>query len=306
MAAARARSPRRWTCRRRWGGGFGPRPVLRDRLLALWVRTEATRLTNLRASIARTSGTPGPEGSVGKLAYAEENQQVYELCIDLMGADGMRYGSDYPKVRPGEVAIGSSDLHKAFLRARANSIEGGTSEVMRNILGERVLGLPGEPRADKESAWKDVPGREAPGRGARDRGRSVAVTGGGAAAPTGGTPSSTAASRPNGSSRGGTWWASSSRPGTPYWPTSGVATGVSPPWCRNDSGATGALGVDRSPAMLAAASGHRRRTPSSRATSQPSSGPGSSTWCWPTPRCNGSGPRRGPRPLEPRLVAPAW
>ena len=144
--------------RARWGGGRSAHAlVLRDRLLSLWVRTEATRLTNLRASIARTSGTPGPEGSVGKLTYAEENQQVYELCIDLMGADGMRYGSDYPKVRPGEVAIGSSDLHKAFLRARANSIEGGTSEVMRNILGERVLGLPGEPRADKESAWKDVP-----------------------------------------------------------------------------------------------------------------------------------------------------
>ena len=55
------------------------------------------------------------------------------------------------------MAIGTTDVHKAFLRARANSIEGGTSEVMRNILGERVLGLPGEPRADKDLAWKDVP-----------------------------------------------------------------------------------------------------------------------------------------------------
>jgi alkylation response protein AidB-like acyl-CoA dehydrogenase len=53
--------------------------------------------------------------------------------------------------------MGTTDLHKAFLRARANSIEGGTSEVMRNILGERVLGLPGDVRTDKELAWKDVP-----------------------------------------------------------------------------------------------------------------------------------------------------
>jgi len=131
--------------------------VMKDRVMAAWVRSEVTRLTNLRASQARRKGTPGPEGSVAKLAFAEENKRIYELCVDLMGAQGMLYSSDYPKVRPEHVAIGTTDVHKAFLRVRANSIEGGTSEVMRNILGERVLGLPGEPRADKELAWKDVP-----------------------------------------------------------------------------------------------------------------------------------------------------
>jgi hypothetical protein len=60
-------------------------------------------------------------------------------------------------VRPKFVSMGSSDVHKSFLRVRANSIEGGTSEVMRNILGERVLGLPGDVRSDKDLAWKDVP-----------------------------------------------------------------------------------------------------------------------------------------------------
>jgi alkylation response protein AidB-like acyl-CoA dehydrogenase len=144
--------------RERWHGDTTSHAAaLRDRLVAAWVRSEVTRLTNLRASQARREGTPGPEGSVAKLGFAEENKRIYELCVDLMGAEGMLYGSDYPKIRPGHVAIGTTDMHKAFLRARANSIEGGTSEVMRNILGERVLGLPGEPRSDKGVAWKDVP-----------------------------------------------------------------------------------------------------------------------------------------------------
>jgi alkylation response protein AidB-like acyl-CoA dehydrogenase len=125
--------------------------------MALWASNEAARLTNLRASIARGVGTPGPEGSVAKLAFAELNQKIYELCMDLMGAEGMLYGSDYPLVRPKESAMTSGDMRKAFIRMRANSIEGGTSEVMRNIIGERVLGLPGEPRSDKDVAWKDVP-----------------------------------------------------------------------------------------------------------------------------------------------------
>ncbi|MGH9082727.1 MAG: acyl-CoA dehydrogenase family protein [Acidimicrobiales bacterium] len=144
--------------RERWKGDTSAHALaLRDRLVATWARQEVARLTNLRASVSRRAGTPGPEGSVAKLAFAEENKRIYELCVDLLGPEGMLYGSDYPKIRPRHVAIGTTDVHKAFLRARANSIEGGTSEVMRNILGERVLGLPGEPRADKQLAWKDVP-----------------------------------------------------------------------------------------------------------------------------------------------------
>jgi alkylation response protein AidB-like acyl-CoA dehydrogenase len=130
---------------------------MRNELLQAWVRNEVGRLTNWRASDLRKAGTPGPEGSVAKLAFAEENQRTSELCVDLAGAAGMIMNKPYERVRPTESAFNSGDSRKAFLRMRANSIEGGTSEVMRNIIGERVLGLAGEPRADKDIPWKDVP-----------------------------------------------------------------------------------------------------------------------------------------------------
>ena len=130
-------------------------PVDRDRVTDLWLRAEVNRLTNIRAAQLRTAGTPGPEGSVAKLAMAELNKAIYSLAIDLMGPEGMLYDS-YEFARPRH-ALFSDDMHKNFLRARANSIEGGTSEVLKNIIGERVLGLPGDVRVDKVDPWKDVP-----------------------------------------------------------------------------------------------------------------------------------------------------
>jgi alkylation response protein AidB-like acyl-CoA dehydrogenase len=131
-------------------------PARRDELLRLWVEAEVTRLTNLRAAQLRRKGTPGPEGSVTKLAFAELNQRIYAFCVHLMGPDGMLYG-DYTMRRPEEVSLTAGDPRHQFLRARANSIEGGTSEVLRNILGERVLGLPGDVRTDRDLPWRDVP-----------------------------------------------------------------------------------------------------------------------------------------------------
>jgi alkylation response protein AidB-like acyl-CoA dehydrogenase len=132
-------------------------PVLRDRLVKLWVQAETLRLTNMRARQLRKAGTPGPEGSVSKLASAELNQRIYELCVDLLGAEGMLYPDGYQMRRPERAGMTSRDVRWSFLRSRANSIEGGTSEIMRNILGERVLGLPGEPRVDKDVPWSQVP-----------------------------------------------------------------------------------------------------------------------------------------------------
>jgi alkylation response protein AidB-like acyl-CoA dehydrogenase len=131
-------------------------PARRDELMKLWCDSETARLTNIRAAMARVGGNPGPEGSTGKLAFAENNKAIYAFCMDLRGADGMLV-SDYEMIRPTSALSLTGDMTKMFLRSRANSIEGGTSEIMRNILGERVLGLPGEPRTDKDMPWSKVP-----------------------------------------------------------------------------------------------------------------------------------------------------
>jgi alkylation response protein AidB-like acyl-CoA dehydrogenase len=128
-----------------------------DQLLRLWVEAEALRLTVIRANQARKTGTPGPEGSTAKLHWADLNKKITSFAVDLLGADGMAFEAGYEFTRPTESSSRSRDPHKAYLRARANSIEGGTSEIMKNILGERVLGLPGEPRVDKNIPWRDVP-----------------------------------------------------------------------------------------------------------------------------------------------------
>jgi alkylation response protein AidB-like acyl-CoA dehydrogenase len=129
----------------------------RDRLMTLWVEAEVARLTNMRARALRRAGTPGPEGSVAKLVGAELNKRVYELCVDLLGMTGTLFPTNYEMRRPDRaIYAGGADARHTFLRSRANSIEGGTSEIMRNILGERVLGLPGDPRVDKDVAWSEV------------------------------------------------------------------------------------------------------------------------------------------------------
>jgi alkylation response protein AidB-like acyl-CoA dehydrogenase len=127
----------------------------REQVMRLWIRAEVHRLTNIRANQNRRMGDPGPEGSIGKMESANLNKAIYEAMIDLMGADGMLYGT-YEMRRP-ETAAGGSTRQQRFLRPRANSIEGGTTEVMQNILGERVLGLPGDVRVDREVPWSEVP-----------------------------------------------------------------------------------------------------------------------------------------------------
>jgi alkylation response protein AidB-like acyl-CoA dehydrogenase len=114
------------------------------------------RLTNIRASQNRAVGTPGPEGSISKLAMAEAHKDISECAVDLLGAHGTLFLEGYPMARPQTTALWDNP-QQAFLRSRANSIEGGTTEIMKNILGERVLGLPGDMRVDKDRPWSEVP-----------------------------------------------------------------------------------------------------------------------------------------------------
>ena len=137
-------------------------PVRRDRLARLWIESEIVRLTMQRAEQARDQSTPGPEGSIGRLMVSEHQQRAFELIVDLLGPEGMLI-SDYVMRRPeliGETALGADDkvdLQKGFLTTRGSTIGGGTTEISRNILGERVLGLPKEPAPDAQLPWSQIP-----------------------------------------------------------------------------------------------------------------------------------------------------
>ncbi|MGI5287529.1 acyl-CoA dehydrogenase family protein [Nonomuraea polychroma] len=151
---------------RRGGGMVGPvldawhaRPELRthdlhQRLLALWVEAEVTRLSGARLREQLVAGQPGPEGSGMKLSFAKLNQALSGFEVEFerdLGYD------DWTFRRSEDVDFYGRGPGYRYLRAKGNSIEGGTSEILRNIIAERVLGLPSEPRVDKDVPWKDLP-----------------------------------------------------------------------------------------------------------------------------------------------------
>lgn len=152
-------------------------PVYRDKVSDAWIRAELHRLTALRADQLRERGTPGPEAAVGKLSFSLLNAQLANLCVDLLGPTGLTYG-DYGALLsqsrqrwdPDAVVGPAGALHnapdvwasdeqilQAFLRSTANGIEAGSVEIMRNITAERVLGLPSEPRTDRDQPWEQLP-----------------------------------------------------------------------------------------------------------------------------------------------------
>ena len=122
--------------------------VIRDRLMKSAIESRIIKITGFRAAAARKAGKqPGPEGSITKLHSTSYNQRLQNLAVDVLGIAGAAWvASD----RETEGSV------RGFLRSRANTIEGGTSEIMKNILGERVLGLPKEPDVSKDVPWSEL------------------------------------------------------------------------------------------------------------------------------------------------------
>lgn len=131
-------------------------PGTQAELLAWWVETEVTRLAGLRLRQQLEAGVPGPESSAMKLAFARQAQEISGLALELAPEEGLLY-DDWTMTRTERPSFLGRGPGFRYLRAKGNSIEGGTSEIMRNVVAERVLGLPADHRPDKGIPFKDVP-----------------------------------------------------------------------------------------------------------------------------------------------------
>ena len=126
-------------------------PVVRNKVMRLWAQEQIRGWTNARVRAALSAGqSPGAASSIGKVHQATLNQQIQDLVVDLLGSDAIAWlATEDPDALPRDV--------KGMLRSLANGTEGGTTDINKNILGERVLGLPKEPDPWKGKPWKDIP-----------------------------------------------------------------------------------------------------------------------------------------------------
>jgi alkylation response protein AidB-like acyl-CoA dehydrogenase len=117
----------------------------RQRIADIWIRTEIGRYLGMRTMTAALRGErPGPEGSVAKLAGTALAVDIGRIAVDLLGPYGVA-GDEFTKWKV------------RFLGSPGWRLGGGTDEVNRNVVAERVLGLPGEPRTDDVIPWRDLP-----------------------------------------------------------------------------------------------------------------------------------------------------
>jgi alkylation response protein AidB-like acyl-CoA dehydrogenase len=139
-------------------------PVLRDHLIKLVTEERALQMTNLRGYASREAGKPpGPEGSITKLLLSSLSQRIANAALDIRGLAALAdadYGPDdrefYARMAEG-ARLPDSLITRSFLASRSQTIRGGTSEIQRNIIGERVLGLPKDADPWKDRAWKEIP-----------------------------------------------------------------------------------------------------------------------------------------------------
>jgi alkylation response protein AidB-like acyl-CoA dehydrogenase len=116
-------------------------------MVRLLTDERALQMTNLRSAARAEVGPPGPEGSVTKLLQSLLTQRLTTAVIDQRGPEGVAWPADHED---------AAAMVRSFLHERSSTIAGGTSEVQRNIIGERVLGLPREPDVDRDIPWRDV------------------------------------------------------------------------------------------------------------------------------------------------------
>jgi alkylation response protein AidB-like acyl-CoA dehydrogenase len=130
----------------RWGD-----PVVRNKVMRLWAQEQIRGWTNARVRAALSAGqSPGAASSIGKVHQATLNQQIQDMMVDLLGTAALAWpATDDPDILPREV--------QGMMRSLANGTEGGTTDINKNILGERVLGLPKEPDPWKGKPWKEIP-----------------------------------------------------------------------------------------------------------------------------------------------------
>jgi len=123
---------------------------VRSRLAGYAVKASGLKYTGMRAISALSKGeTPGPENSIGKLVAGATMQELAMYALDLQGQGGV--------VSDPDKAAAGARFQQMLLRSPATRVEGGTDEILRNIIAERVLGLPGDIRVDKDVAFKDIP-----------------------------------------------------------------------------------------------------------------------------------------------------
>jgi alkylation response protein AidB-like acyl-CoA dehydrogenase len=141
------------------GGGGWDDPIVRDRLVHLYCEERVRAWTNRRIRAGLAAGrAPGPESSIGKVHQADLNQRIQEAAADLLGMAGIAWEGDVAAAAdPAGWAADMPSEVSGMLRSRANTIEGGTSEVNRNVLAERVLGLPKEPDPWRGKPWRELP-----------------------------------------------------------------------------------------------------------------------------------------------------